>query len=174
MEVEPQAVSLVSWTRFRKTAFQVHDEVAGRVPIAITDHPRAHQFRVGIDGNPRPAVARWPFFKQLVGYVLLLRADKGPDFVALNALAFQVHQRLVEIISACCSTAPWLPSLRSGSVSSARASRPWPRHLSTRPSGPAPRRGGSWSDRAGQAFLGLGRTSVTSQPILKIPDVPIG
>ena len=49
---------------------------------AWANHVGHHQAAVGIDGGPRPHIA--PFVEFLFWHVLLLRADKRPDFINLQ------------------------------------------------------------------------------------------
>ena len=84
----------------RKTAREVLNEFGGVTGIALADQPRANDLSVGVDGYPSPSTTDpevvFPRFRD----VLILRANERPDFVALDALAVQVDQGLVHVVSA--------------------------------------------------------------------------
>jgi hypothetical protein len=64
--------------------------------IALAHQPRADQFRIGVDSYPSPSASNPECVFSLGWNVLVLRSHKAPDFVALNPLTWQVHQRFIE------------------------------------------------------------------------------
>src|SRR6266849_1702420 len=81
----------------RKALFQIMHEVISAACVALADKPAGNKFRVRIEGNPCPAIAR--AFSLLLGRaILFLRINKIPDFITLDSLTRKVAKRFVLII----------------------------------------------------------------------------
>lgn len=81
----------------RETVCQVLYKLRGASSIALANQPGADQLGIGIHGNPRPHITSDLAFYNLLSEVLLLGIDEAPNFVGLNPLARQVHQRIVQV-----------------------------------------------------------------------------
>lgn len=84
----------------RKSRSQVMHELMGSTSSASTYKPRRNQFGIGADSRPRPDISKAEFALLTIGDVFGLGMAKGPDFIALKALARQVLQRLILIVRA--------------------------------------------------------------------------
>src|SRR5436309_14002666 len=67
--------------------------------VTRSDKPARNEFRVRVERDPCPNAAR-ALRLLLARAVAVLRENKTPNFVTLDALAFQVHENLVLIIRA--------------------------------------------------------------------------
>jgi len=83
-----------------ETLSKILNERACGGGMTPADHERADQFRIGVHGNPSPDIANRTARVIRFCDVLFLRADERPNFVALNALARQVHQTIVHVLRA--------------------------------------------------------------------------
>ena len=84
----------------REARVQISEESLSGPSAASADHPRTHELGIGTKRRPRPNVADTKRALEFLRDVLFLRADEGPYFIALHALARQVAQRLVLILGA--------------------------------------------------------------------------
>jgi len=82
-----------------KTRSNVVHEIVGACLRALSDEPRHHQLRIGVNRGPRPAVAPLTLF--VFRDVLRFCADERPNFIALNPLRFQVPNVRIVIGQAC-------------------------------------------------------------------------
>jgi hypothetical protein len=81
-----------------KAFLKVLNELGGTSSVTLPNEPRAHQLRIGVHRNPGPHVAADLCRSHLLGDVLLLGSDKGPNLIYLDALARKIHQRLVQVL----------------------------------------------------------------------------
>lgn len=81
----------------REAIGKIGDKVVGALGIAAPDKPNRNQLRIGARGNPKPSVALFASGLKLRVRVLRLGADKAPNFVDLNALAFEVAKNAILI-----------------------------------------------------------------------------
>ncbi len=84
----------------RKTFRQILNESIGRARITSTNQPRHDEFAVSIHRRPRPYASdsELPLF--LDRNVLVFRVAERPNFIALNTLAIQIYESLVEVLRA--------------------------------------------------------------------------
>lgn len=79
----------------RESRLKVAHEIVGALCAAIPRNiPARNQLRVGVDGNPRPNVARAGVLK-IGGNVALLGVAKAPNFIALDSLAGEAPENPV-------------------------------------------------------------------------------
>jgi hypothetical protein len=83
----------------RQTLCEIVHEVICASGIALADEPARNEFCVSIERNPRPNIAS-AFRFVLRTAILFLGVNKAPNFVALQALAGEIAQRLVLIFRA--------------------------------------------------------------------------
>lgn len=77
----------------REASGEIVHELRGATSVATANEPARNKLGVGINRNPCPSVA--PSIRLLVcGGVLGLGSNKAPDFIALDALAREVHKNL--------------------------------------------------------------------------------
>ena len=81
-----------------KAIAQIADKLKGVASIALAHEPARNKFRVGVNSDPSPNIAK----PRAVGRfdVLLFLANKPPHFVALNPLAGKIAQNRILIIGA--------------------------------------------------------------------------
>src|ERR1017187_3378373 len=90
--------------KIRETARYVIQEVLSRFGIAWPDHPTDYQFGIGVNGYEGPRISSVAGTGNNSGSdVLLLRGDKGPQFVDLNTLRFQIADRFVQVLRTSCA-----------------------------------------------------------------------
>ncbi len=77
----------------------LHELVRGAC-VAVPYHPGNDQFRISIHGHPGPDAPDAELALPSSGMFLSL-AYRGPDFVALDALAVKVPKGLVLVLGAC-------------------------------------------------------------------------
>jgi hypothetical protein len=76
---------------------QIEDENAGIIGVSFSKMPRRDEFGVGVNGNPNPSIAK-PVLFLFIGCGAFLAADKRPNFVNLQSLAWQAAHNLVLIL----------------------------------------------------------------------------
>ena len=81
-----------------ETPCEILNELRGAAGITLADQPRTDQFGVGVNRYPGPGAADTKLIFPRGWNVLVLRANEAPYFVALNPLAVEVHQVLVEVV----------------------------------------------------------------------------
>ncbi len=80
-----------------QTGRQIVHEVIGRARIAPANKPAGNELSVAANGRPGPRTAP-PFSARFARGVLLLRANKRPNLITLDALAGKVHENFVLIV----------------------------------------------------------------------------
>ena len=85
----------------RHACGEIVNEHLGSGIVAIADRDGANEFGIRVHRHPGPYIASAGDAVLDRGCeISLLRADEGPDFVALDALTRQVYQRVVEVVRA--------------------------------------------------------------------------
>jgi len=81
----------------RQALFQIMHEMVGASGIALSNKPAGNQFRIGVERNPSPHVAR-ALFPVFWSAVFRFGIDKAPDFVALDSLTVKISENPVLIL----------------------------------------------------------------------------
>jgi hypothetical protein len=83
-----------------EAASEILYEGRGASHVTLTHQPRANKLRVRIHSYPSPYATNAELIALFARQVFILGSDERPYLVALNALARQVHQSLIRVLSA--------------------------------------------------------------------------
>lgn len=64
--------------------------------VTLADEPARNELGISVERDPSPNIAH-PISLHFGRAILLFRSNEGPDFVALDAAAFQVAKRFILI-----------------------------------------------------------------------------
>jgi hypothetical protein len=72
----------------------------GGAGAVISDDPTRNEFRIGAYSCPGPHVTESKFAPQVFRDILLFRVTERPDFIALNARAWEIDQGSILVLKA--------------------------------------------------------------------------
>lgn len=84
-----------------ETAREILNEFGSGSAVARSNHPARDKLRVRINRGPRPHATDSELILLFDGYVLVLRANERPDFIALKTAAREVSEITVLILRTC-------------------------------------------------------------------------
>lgn len=80
-------------------AGNVLHKLMGIASVTATNQVGQNQLGIGIDGGPSPDITNAFRALHIFGDVLLFSVNEGPDLIALDSVALQVHQGLALVVS---------------------------------------------------------------------------